>query len=43
MVPGRKFSSTTSALAMSRRRIACPSGAFMFSVRLFLLRLTDMK
>src|SRR4029077_5846179 len=24
-------------------RMACPSGAFMLSVRLFLLRLTDMK
>src|SRR5262247_1324835 len=28
---------------MRRRRMACPSGAFMFRVRLFLLRLTDMK
>src|SRR5258705_3282719 len=43
MVPGRKFSITTSALARRRRRIACPSGAFMLRVRLFLLRLTDMK
>src|SRR5215468_2942574 len=43
MVPGRKFSKTTSARAMRRRRMACPSGAFMFRVRLFLLRLTDMK
>src|SRR5262247_2327498 len=43
MVPGRKFSSTTSARAMRRRRMACPSGAFMLRVRLFLLRLTDMK
>src|SRR5262245_44338620 len=43
MVPGRKFSSTTSAFAMRRRRMAWPSGAFIFSVRLFLLRFTDMK
>src|ERR1044071_2515378 len=43
MVPGRKFSITTSALARRRRRIACPSRAFMLRVRLFLLRLTDMK
>src|SRR5262245_19223479 len=43
MVPGRKFSRTTSARAIRRRRMACPSGAFMFRVRLFLLRLTDMK
>src|SRR5580704_4049745 len=43
MVPGRKFSSTTSARASSRRRMSCPSGAFMFRVRLFLFRLTDRK
>src|SRR5215468_9541576 len=43
MVPGRKFSSTTSARAMRARRISCPSGGFMLSVRLFLLRLTDRK
>src|SRR4029450_2111384 len=43
MVPGRKFSSTTSAFAMSPWRMAWPSGAFRFSVRLFLLRFTDMK
>src|SRR5215472_18733943 len=43
MVPGRKFSRTTSARAMRRRRMACPSGAFMFRVKPFLLRLTDMK
>src|ERR1700730_13253654 len=43
MVPGLKFSSTTSALAASLRRMACPSGAFMLRVRLFLLRLTERK
>src|SRR5215470_17418317 len=43
MVPGRKFSSTTSAFAIRRRRMAWPSGAFMLRVRLFLLRFTDMK
>src|SRR5436853_5368365 len=43
MVPGLKFSSTTSALATSLRRMACPSGAFMLRVRLFLLRLTERK
>src|SRR5262245_2163910 len=43
MVPGRKFSSTTSAEASRRRRIAWPSGAFMLSVRLFLLRFTERK
>jgi hypothetical protein len=43
MVPGRKFSSTTSAEASSVRRISCPSGAFMFRVRLFLFRLTERK
>src|SRR5262245_33403923 len=43
MVPGRKFSSTTSARAMSPWRMAWPSGAFRFNVRLFLLRFTDMK
>src|SRR5215813_7590300 len=43
MVPGRKFSRTTSALATSVRRMACPSGAFMLRVRLFLLRLTERK
>ena len=43
MVPGRKFSSTTSALAMSFRRMACPSGAFRLRVRLFLFRFTDRK
>src|SRR5262245_25876505 len=43
MAPGRKFSSTTSAEASSRRRIAWPSGAFMLSVRLFLLRFTERK
>src|SRR5215470_20029256 len=43
MVPGRKFSSSTSVLATSLRRIACPSGAFMLRVRLFLLRLTERK
>src|SRR5712691_11886753 len=43
MVPGRKFSSTTSALATSFFSMACPSGAFMLRVRLFLLRLTERK
>src|SRR5712664_4834595 len=43
MVPGLKFSRTTSALATSLRRMACPSGAFMLRVRLFLLRLTERK
>src|SRR6185312_3764182 len=43
MVPGRKFSTTTSAEASRRRRISCPSGAFRSRVRLFLLRLTDRK
>src|SRR5262249_62103743 len=43
MVPGRKFSSTTSALLTSFRRMACPSGAFMLRVRLFLLRFTARK
>src|SRR6266446_1742784 len=43
MVPGLKFSSTTSALATSLRRMARPSGAFMLRVRLFLLRLTERK
>src|SRR5260370_31229224 len=43
MVPGLKFSRTTSALATSLRRMACPSGAFILRVRLFLLRLTERK
>src|SRR2546427_10612966 len=43
MVPGLKFSRITSALATSLRRMACPSGAFMLRVRLFLLRLTERK
>src|SRR3990170_2148962 len=43
MVPGRKFSSSTSARRISLRRMSCPSGAFRLSVRLFLPRLTAMK
>src|SRR3990172_1749527 len=43
MVPGRKFSISTSARRISRRRMSCPSGAFRLSVRLFLPRLTAMK
>src|SRR5271166_1377894 len=35
---GRKFSTSTSAPAANRFRIASPSGAFRFSVRLRLLR-----
>ena len=42
-MPGRKFSSTTSAFAMSARRISCPSAGFMLSVRLFLFRFTERK
>src|SRR5712692_2782879 len=43
MVPGLKFSSTTSDLATSFLSMAWPSGAFMLRVRLFLLRLTERK
>ena len=36
---GRRFSSTTSAFATIRSKIARPSSSFRFSVMLFLLRL----
>jgi len=38
MVPGRKFSISTSAHAISRRAIACPSGSRRFKVTERLLR-----
>src|SRR5215510_6125104 len=43
IVPGRKFSTTTSLRRASFRRISRPSGALRLSVTLFLPRLTDMK
>src|SRR5262245_42129903 len=43
MVPGRKFSRRTSLRWTSFLRMSWPSGALRFRVRLFLLRLTDMK
>src|SRR6266508_7033467 len=43
IVPGRKFSSRTSLFATSFRRMSWPSAALRLRVRLFLLRLTDMK
>src|SRR5262245_26063558 len=43
MVPVRKFSTTTSLFAASRRRMSSPSGGLRFSVIDCLLRLTDMK
>jgi len=41
--PGRKFSSSTSARSMRPCRIARPSAALRFRVRLFLPRLTERK
>ena len=38
MVPGRKFSATTSAVAISLRRISLPSSDFRLSDTLFLPR-----
>src|SRR5213594_1724450 len=43
IVPGRKFSTTTSLLRARVRRISRPSRALRLSVTLFLPRLTDMK
>src|SRR5207249_1059764 len=43
IVPGRKFSSSTSLFFASLPRISRPSGALRFKVMLFLLRFTDMK
>jgi hypothetical protein len=37
MTPGRKFSTTTSAVAASFRKIALPSSSFRFRVTDFLL------
>ncbi len=41
MVPGRKFSTSTSAPSQSRRTISCPSGADMLQVMDFLFRLAS--
>src|SRR5437763_6189914 len=41
MTPGRKPSTITSADVASRRKISCPSGAFMLSAIERLLRLTN--
>src|SRR5258706_15821039 len=43
MVPGRKFSRTTSLFFTRSVKIFRAAGALRFSVTLFLLRLTDMK
>src|SRR6266850_1564268 len=43
IVPGRKFSTTTSLLRARLRRMSRPSRALRLSVTLFLPRLTDMK
>src|SRR5437660_1487766 len=43
MVPGRRFSTTTSARSASRRKTLFPSGAFRSSASERLLRLSRMK
>src|SRR5947207_13491519 len=43
IVPGRKFSRTTSLILTRAVKIFRAAGAFRFRVMLFLLRLTDMK
>src|SRR5205814_6693542 len=43
IVPGRKFSRTTSLILTRSVKIFRAAGAFRFRVMLFLLRLTDMK
>ena len=41
IVPGRKFSTSTSAFSHSLRTISCPSGEEMLQVMDFLLRLAS--